>query len=106
MQMRLAVERRTRQWRWSKTLRRAVRQRSNMIDIVACVAPLRAAPPAELRPISIIVGAGGTIMTCHIGMVEGWSSAARLRSCALVPPHSGQMAKSIAVNEQSPEPVR
>ena len=29
MQMTLAVERCTRQWRWSMTLRRAVRQRSN-----------------------------------------------------------------------------
>ena len=30
MQMTLAVERCTRQWRWSMTLRRAVRQRSNI----------------------------------------------------------------------------
>jgi hypothetical protein len=31
---------------------------------------------------ALMVGAGGTIMPCHSGMIEGRSSATRLRSCA------------------------
>jgi hypothetical protein len=99
MQMTLAVERGTRQQRCSMILRRAVRHRSN-IDRHRGLRGAVAGSTAS--SIEADLDYGWRRRDCHeVSQRNGCGLAQRGTAAILcmVPPHSGQMAKSIAVNE-------